>query len=211
MRGSVFNMKTSIHRLVVLSSILTATVAASACSSSTTPAGSDAGTEQDSAVVDNDAAVPSDAAPTAALDGKYTISAWTCGQGGTTKDINAFALTLQIQRIDETFSGSKGSIDTIYPAGCVRTVPISSITYPSAGKITSTAGGARTCTSTCPANQCTAGTEADVTATYDIATSGSTATFTRLLDAAFFAAGVSLHSAAGCKTGDTETVTLTKN
>jgi hypothetical protein len=143
-------------------------------------------------------------------DGKYAFTTWTCGPaGGTTKDIKAFAATLQIQEVDETITGATGVIDTLYPAGCVRTVPITSVTYPSAGTVTVAAGGARTCAATCPSNQCSPGTEPTATATYSFTTSGVTSTFTRLLDAAFFTS-VSLQSAAGCKAGDTETVVGTK-
>lgn len=199
-------MKTFALRVLVPSLVASMSFAV-ACSSSTTNGGSDGGvTEDDAAVVVEDATVPVDAASSSdKLDGKYAIKTWTCA----TKDILAFAATLQIQGINETFSGATGSIETVYPAGCTRTVPISSISYPGGGKVTSTAGGTRTCAASCPSNQCTAGTEADVTVTYAFTLAGNVATFTRDLDAAMLA-GVSIQSAAGCKAGDKETLTLQK-
>ena len=142
-------------------------------------------------------------------DGTYMVSSWTCGTGTSTKDIKAFALTVGIQEIDQTFAGATGSADIFYPAGCVRTIPLSGITYPTAGTVTLTTGGARTCTSSCTTNQCTAGTEPDVMSTYAFSTSGSSFTATRTLDAAFFTS-LSLQSVAGCKAGDTEVQTSTK-
>lgn len=149
------------------------------------------------------------AAPTALDDGAFTITAWICTHaGGGTVDIKAYAATLGIQSVVETFAGATGSVETNY-AACKRTVPISSITYAD-GKVTTTVGGARTCGATCPAGQCTAGTEPDVVATYAFTKDATTTTFERTLDAAFFGT-VSLQSLAGCVAGDVETTTLTKN
>lgn len=170
----------------------------------------------DSAVVDSavvDSAVKPDAGDSATTgcypDGSYLWGTWTCGPpGGATKDIKAFAMSLLIQSVEQVVAGSSGSVVITYPAGCIRTVPLS-ITCPSAGMVTTTAGGARTCTASCPSNQCEPGTEPPQNDTYALAVSGNTYTSTRVLDAAFFAK-VSLQQVAGCQIGDIETATNIK-
>ncbi|MCA9586543.1 MAG: hypothetical protein KC657_14400 [Myxococcales bacterium] len=165
--------------------------------------GTDSSTPND-ASTGNDAATDagSDASSATIPDGKYVLQTWTCtNAGGGNIDVKAFAATLQIMSVEVTFSGATGSIDVIYPAGCVRTVPIKSITYPSAGNISTIAGGNRTCTVACPANQCTAGVEPDTTDSYAYTVAGATLTYTRP-----YVSTASLQMAAGCATGDTETV-----
>lgn len=205
------------------------TVAALAAASALAPACSDTPTTADASVdaataptdapppVDSavDTAAPDSARPDAAVDappppgaipdGRYVLQSWVCTRTGTTVDIKAFALTLQIQEIAETFAGSSGSVEVTYPAGCVRTVPLSGVAYPTPGTVTTTAGGARTCTASCPSNQCTPGTEPPVTVTYQFTFAAPTLTATRT-----YVADTSLQSIAGCMAGDTETAVYAK-
>lgn len=91
-----------------------------ACSSDSTDGtstpGQDTGPGTDSAAADSaaadaatavDAADAADAAvlPTSIPAGKYAITVWTCGAGGSSKDIKAFAATIGIQGVNQTFSG----------------------------------------------------------------------------------------------------------
>jgi hypothetical protein len=208
-------MHRSARRLSILSLLLVGTWLSAACGDDdVAPApGRDAGTTPTDAAPDTsstadasaDSPSASDAAPDAPPagaipDGKYVLDSWTCTQGdGGVIDVKAFALTLQIQAVAQTISGTTGSVEVTYPAGCLRTVPVKSITYPSAGMVSSTAGGNRTCTASCPANQCTPGIEPDVSATNAFTYAAPTLTFTRT-----FVTEPSLQALAGCVTNDME-------
>lgn len=208
-------------RLIALA-VVAACALGAGCSDDPAPA-SDAGTTPDSATPDassgtdastgtdassgNDASSGSDAGTDSGAsgsipNGKYVLQTWTCtNAGGGNIDVKAFAASLQIMGVEVTISGASGSIDVLYPAACVRTVPIKSIAYPSAGNVSTVAGGNRTCTVSCPANQCTAGVEPDTSDAYAFTVAGATLTYTRpFVDVA------GLQKGAGCAVGDTETV-----
>jgi len=142
-------------------------------------------------------------------DGTFAWGVWTCGQGGTTKDIKAFAMSLGIQSVLTTITGATGKVDVVYSATCTRTTVLTSVEYPSAGTIKTTAAGAFTCTATCAPVQCTAGAQAVVVDTFALSGGSSTYTYTRVLDAAYLV-HVSLQKAAGCVADDTEIATRIK-
>jgi hypothetical protein len=142
-------------------------------------------------------------------DGTYVWDVWTCGQGGTTKDIKAFAMSLGIQSVVTKITGTMGSVDVVYSATCTRTTVLTSVEYPSPGTIKTTAAGAYTCSATCLPDQCAAGTQAVIADTFSLAAAGDTYTYTRVLDAAYLA-NITLQKAAGCVAGDTEIATRIK-
>jgi hypothetical protein len=185
----------------------------------TADTGSDAAADTGSdAAADATADTGSDAATDAAdsstcpvyVDGTYDWGVWTCGSGGNTTDIRAFAVSVGIASVDEVIVGDAGTINSNFAGSpaCSRMTEFA-ISYPSCGTVTSTTSSSYTCSATCDPAKCTAGTQPVVIGDYSFSVVGDTHTQTRLLDAAFFSS-FSLQQAAGCHAGDTEISTLIK-
>ena len=186
---------------------------ADAVADATTDSGSDAAAD---ATTDSGLDAASDAAADAAdsstcpvyVDGTYDWGVWTCGTGGNTKDIRAFAISVGIASVDNVIVGDTGTINSNFAGSpaCSRITQFA-ITYPSCGTVTSTTSSSYTCSATCDPVKCTAGTQPVTVGDYSFSVVGDTYTQTRVLDAAFFA-NFSLQQAAGCQVGDTEITTL---
>ncbi len=140
------------------------------------------------------------------LDGNYTWGIWTCG----TTDIRAYAISLGIASVEETFSGTAGVVNVSYSGtpACTRTTAFT-VAYPSCGVVTSTTATSYTCSATCAAAKCTSGNQASLIDTFNLTQNGKSFTGTRVLDATFLAQ-VTLQKLAGCKAGDTETAEFIK-
>ena len=179
--------------------------------------GNDAGSDADaSSDHDADAATQSDAdassnsdadagqKPTSVDDATYKITAWTCK--GTT-DVLAFAASANIGEIDLTV-GATSKLDVHFSGGdCVRSNAVV-LTYPEAGKVTTTSNAADTCSGTCNTSQCDVSkVEPVLIDTFDYTKNASSFTATRSFPADH---GGTLAGLAGCAEGDTESVTYTK-
>ena len=140
------------------------------------------------------------------LDGNYTWGIWTCG----TTDIRAYAISLGIGSVEETFSGTAGVVNVSYSGtpACTRTTAFT-VAYPSCGVVTTTTATSYTCSATCAAAKCTSGNQASLIDTVNLTQNGKSFTGTRVLDATFLAQ-VTLQKLAGCKAGDTETAEFIK-
>jgi hypothetical protein len=136
------------------------------------------------------------------LDGNYAVSGWTCDSG----NLVTFLSDAGAQSKQVSVTNTSGKITLGYSASCSSTEPLT-LSYPGGSTVTA-AFGAISCASACASTVC-ASASSTLTSTYNYTINGNTVTLTRKLSqpSGYFAGSNSQYL---CETGQTETLTLTK-
>jgi hypothetical protein len=169
---------------------------------------SDAATAEagDAPATDGGDAASEAGAATTLDDGTYNATAWSCAGSSGTKDLKAFATSINIAEVHFTVAGLVGKTEAILAGtpACTRTTA-STISYPAAGTFATTSAPAYTCSATCLPAACTSGAQPVIVDTFAFTKTATTIMGTRTLGTP-----IGFQAAAGCKAGDTESITYTK-